>query len=62
MFVHESLVCPEQLNCLCTFFGFPASFAYSSNDFDTADDWGTYTQLLQKIQTFTDAPEGTTMH
>ncbi len=36
--VHESLVCPEQFNCLlffrkkssssCTFFGFPASSAY----------------------------------
>ncbi len=25
-------------------------------------NWGTQTQLLKKVQTFTDAPEGNTMH
>ncbi len=28
----------------------------------TEDNWGTHLQLLQKIQTLTDAPEGKTMH
>ncbi len=30
--------------------------------FHTKDDWETRTQLLQKIQTLSDAPEGETMH
>ncbi len=28
----------------------------------TEDNWGTHMQLLQKIQTLIDAPEGKTMH
>ncbi len=30
--------------------------------FHTEDNWGIQMQLLQKIQTLTDAPEGKTMH
>ncbi len=30
--------------------------------FHTEDNWGTYMQLLQKVQMLTDAPEGNTMH
>ncbi len=30
--------------------------------FHTEDDWETHTQILQKIKTLTDAPEGETMH
>ncbi len=30
--------------------------------FHTEDNWETHMQLLQKIQTLTDAPEGKTMH
>ncbi len=30
--------------------------------FHTEDNWGTRVQLLQKIQTLTDAPEGEAMH
>ncbi len=30
--------------------------------FHTEDNWGTHVQLLQKVQTLTDAPEGKTMH
>ncbi len=49
----------------CTFFGFPASSAYLNPFqkwlwfwdpyFHTEDNWGTHTQLLQKVKTFTDA-------
>ncbi len=79
--VHESLVCPEQLNCLLFFrkiiqlpqiLWFSSIFVYlnlSNNDrmilrsiFSHEDNWGTHMQLLQKIQTLTDAPEGKTMH
>jgi len=30
--------------------------------FHTEDNWGTQTQLLKKVQTLTDAPEGNTKH
>ncbi len=30
--------------------------------FHTEDNWGIHMQLLQKIQTLTDAPEGKNMH
>ncbi len=30
--------------------------------FHTEDNWGTHMQLLQKIQTLTDAPEGKNKH
>ncbi len=30
--------------------------------FHPEDNWETQTQLLKKVQTFTDAPEGNTMH
>ncbi len=75
--VHESLVCPEQLNCLLFFrkiLQFPQILWFSSilvylNSFQqwlydveihvlhTEDNWETRIQLLQKIQTLTDAPE-----
>ncbi len=79
--VHESLVCPEQLNCLLFFrkilqltqiIWFSSIFVYFNPfqqltvwlwdpSFHTEDNWGTHFQLLQKIQTLTDAPEGETM-
>ncbi len=30
--------------------------------FHTEDNWGTHMQLLQKIQTLTDTPEGKNIH
>ncbi len=79
--VHESLLYPEQLNCLLFFrkilqltltLWFSSIFVYLNPfqqwlydwdaSFHTEDDWGTHIQLLQKIQTLTDAPEGETTH
>ncbi len=74
MVVHESLVCSEQFklssvlqeNPACP--ADPVSFAYLNPfqqwlyAFDTEDNWGTQTQLFKQVQTFTDAPEGNTMH
>ncbi len=82
MFIHESLVCPEQLNCLlffrkilhvlhilrfssifCIFEPFLAmSVWFWDPSFHTEGNWGTQIQLLKKVQTFTDAPEGNVMH
>ncbi len=42
----------------CRFFRFQ-QWLYA---FDTEDNWGTQTQLFKQVQTFTDAPEGNTMH
>ncbi len=77
MVVHESLVCPEQLNwavlqknqilqfssIFCIFEPFPAETVWFwAPSFHTEDNWGTQTQLLKKVQTLTDASEGNTMH
>ncbi len=80
--VHESLVGPEQLNCLlffrripqlrhilwfssifCIFEPFPKVTVWFWGPYlHTEDNWGTQTQLLQKMETFTDAQEGHAMH
>ncbi len=47
----------------CIFEPFPAvTVWFWDPSFHTEDNWGTQTQLLKKVQTFTDAPEGNTMH
>ena len=47
----------------CIFEPFPAvTVWFWDSSFHTEDNWGTQTQLLKKVQTFTDAPEGNTMH
>ncbi len=78
--VHESLVCPEHLNCLLFFrkilqvppilwffniFVYLNPFQqwlYVNPCFHTDDNWRTHLQLLQKIQTLTDASEGKNMY
>ncbi len=77
-FVHGSLVCPEQLNCLlffrknpsgptnylvfqhfCLFEPFPKMTVWFWDpSFHTDDNWGAHVQLLQKMKSLTDAPEG----
>ncbi len=47
----------------CIFEPFPAvTVWFWDPSFHTEDKWGTQTQLLKKVQTFTDAPEEHTMH
>ncbi len=48
---------------LCIFEPFPAvTVWFWDPSFHTEDNWWTQTQLLKKVQTFTDAPEEHTMH
>ncbi len=47
----------------CVFEPFPTMTVWFWDpSFHTDDNWGTHMQLLQKIQTLTDDPEGKTMH
>ncbi len=47
----------------CVFEPFPKmTIWFWDSSFHTEDNWWTHLQLLQKIQTLTDAPEGKTMH
>ncbi len=79
---YESLVGPEQFNCLlffrkilqlllilwfsnifCIFEPFPTLTVWFWDPyFHTGDNWGTHTQLLQKVEIFTDAHESHTVH
>ncbi len=50
-------------NIFCIFEPFPAvTVSFWDPSFHTEDNWGTQTQLLKKVQTFTDTPEEHTMH
>ncbi len=73
--VHESLVGPEQFldksSSSCTFFGFGLLYIWTLPKvtvwfwdpyFHTEDNWGTHSQLLQKVETFTHTQEGNTIH
>ncbi len=47
----------------CVFEPFPTMTVWFWDpSFHTEDNWGTLLQLLQKVQTLTDAPEGKSMH
>ncbi len=47
----------------CVFEPFPTIISWFWDpSFHTEDNWGTHMQLLQKVQTLTDAPEGNAMH